>query len=83
MSLGDLLSSLHSTAGEHQSYVMINVQGLSFSRFNIKAAFSLIFNLYHTVIREKWVLWKNYVGATSTAKLLIIFQLNTENASSL
>lgn len=80
---GELLSNLHSAVGECQSYVTMKVQGLSFSHFKIKAAFPLVFNLYPTVIMEKWVPWKNYVGATSAAKLLIVLQLNTENASAL
>lgn len=69
MSLGELLSNLQSTVGECQSYVMINVQGLSLSCFIIKVSFSPIFNLHHIVIRDEWVLWKNYVGANSIAKL--------------
>jgi len=72
MSLADLLSDLHNTLGECQSYMTIYFQGLSLSHFNVKAVFPLIFNLHHAVIREKWVLWKNYVGATSTAELLFI-----------
>lgn len=46
------------TTGERRRCGMTNVQGLSFSHFNVNAGFSLVFNLYHIVIRDTRVLWE-------------------------